>query len=148
MNRRNLFTAVGVALMGGWLAQAQPTPRPNLTVQASASTPQNKTPYTISLDITVENRGQADSPDSTLQVVLKPQGSSSNRPKSDVPTMFDPVTLSERVPALKPGEKKVFNLQTPYSANSAFRNRTGSFKANNVDPTGGDTTISVTTSVR
>ena len=96
----------------------------------------------------MENRGQADSKDANLELLLKPQGALGSRPKSDVPTMFDPVSQAQPLPALKPGEKKTFSFSTPYQANSSFKNRTGSFKANNVDPTGGDTTISMTTAIR
>ncbi|MBX3169404.1 MAG: hypothetical protein KF760_18535 [Candidatus Eremiobacteraeota bacterium] len=148
MKRRLFLPLIGVALLGGWLAQAQPTPRPNLFITASASTPQSRTPYTISVEVTVENRGQADSTAGNLELVLKPSGSSANKPKSDVPTMWDPFSQAEPLPALKPGEKKVVNFGTPYAANSAFRNRTGSFKANNIDPTGGDTTVTMTVTVR
>lgn len=148
MQRRLFLPLLGVAVLGGWLAQAQPTPRPNLFVTASASTPQNKTPYTISVEVTVENRGQADSPAGNLELLLKPAGTSANKPKSDVPTMADPVSQAQPLPPLKPGEKKVVTFGTPYSANSAFRNRTGSFKANNIDPTGGDTTVTMTATVR
>ncbi len=148
MNRRLVLTLIGAATMGGWWAQAQPAARPNLFVTASASTPQNATPYTISVEVTVENRGQAESPAANLELVLKPAGTSANKPKSNVPTMWDPVTDGQAVPALKPGEKKVFSFRTPYSANSSFKNRTGSFKANNIDATGGDTTVSITATVR
>jgi hypothetical protein len=148
MNRRLVLSLIGAAMVGGWWAQAQPAPRPNLFVTAAASTPQNKTPYTISVEVTVENRGQADSPAGDLELVLKPSGSSANKPKSNVPTMWDPVNQSQPVPALKPGEKKVVTFSTPYSANSAFKNRTGSFKANNIEPTGGDTTVTMSTNVR
>lgn len=148
MKRRLLFPLIAVALTGAWLAQAQPTPRPNLFITASASTPQNRTPYTISVEVTVENRGQADSAAGNLELILKPQGSAANKPKSDTATMWDPVNQAQPMTALKPGEKKVVQFSTPYSANSAFRNRSGSFKCNNIDPTGGDTTVTMTATLK
>jgi len=148
MKRRLLFPLIAVALTGAWLAQAQPGARPNVFITASASTPQNRTPYTISVDVTLENRGQGDSGAGTLELVLKPQGSSANKPKSDTATMWDPVSQSQPMPPLKPGEKKVVQFNTPYSANSAFKNRTGSFKCNNIDPTGGDTTVTMTATLK
>ncbi|MBS2035894.1 hypothetical protein JST97_12975 [bacterium] len=148
MNRRHLFTLLCTALAGGWLAQAQPSPRPNLFVSAAASTPQDRTPYTISVDVTVENRGQADSPAGNLELVLKPAGSSANKPKSDGPTMWDPVVEAQPIEPLKPGAKKVIHFSTPYSANSAFKNRTGSFKCNNIEATGGDVTVTMTATIK
>lgn len=148
MNRRLFLPLLGVALVGGLLAQAQPTPRANVFITASASTPQNQTPYRITVEVTVENRGQADSTAGNLELVLKPAGTSANKPKSNVPTMFDPLSQAQPLPVLKPGEKKVLTFGTPYVANSAFRNRTGSFKAHNIDPTGGDTTVTMTVTAR
>ncbi len=147
MNRRLFLPLLGVALLGGLLAQAQPTPRANLFITASASTPKDA-PYSISVEVTVENRGQADSPAGNLELVLKPAGSSAGKPKSDVPTMTDPVSQAQPLPPLKPGEKKMFSFGTPYSASSSFRNRTGSFKANNIGPTGSDTTVTMTVTAR
>ncbi|MFN8609081.1 MAG: hypothetical protein U0931_16215 [Vulcanimicrobiota bacterium] len=148
MNRRHIFTLLCSALAGAWLAQAQPAPRPNLFVSAAASTPQDRTPYRISVDVTVENRGQADAPAGNLELVLKPSGSSASKPKSDTPTMWDPVVQAQPIEALKPGAKKVIHFETPYSANSAFKNRSGSFKCNNIDATGGDVTVTMTTAVK
>lgn len=147
MKRRLFFPLIAAALAGA-LAQAQPGPRPNVFITASASTAQNRTPYTVSVEVTVENRGQAESPAGNLELVLKPQVSSANKPKSDTATMWDPVNQGQPLAPLKPGEKKVITFNTPYSANSAFRNRTGSFKCNNIDPTGGDTTITITATFR
>lgn len=149
MNRRHLFTLLCTALAGGMLAQAQPGGRPNLFVSASASTPQDRTPYTISVDVTVENRGQADGPAGSLELTLKPSGSAANKPKGDgSPTMWDPVVQSQPLEALKPGTKKVIHFNTPYSANSAFKNRSGSFKCNNIDATGGDVTVTMSAAVK
>ena len=147
MNRRSLFTVVGLALVGAGLVQAQPTPRPNLFVSAAASTPRDA-PFVITVDVTVENRGQADSKEANLELLFKPQAAMGSKPKSDVPTMFDPVTQAQPLPALKPGEKKSFSFRTNYQANSSFKNRSGSFKANNIDPTGGDPTIQLTATIR
>ena len=148
MKRRLFFPLIAAALAGAWLAQAQPAPRANVFITAAASTPQNKTPYTISVEVTVENRGQADSNAGNLELILKPQGSTANKPTSSVPTMWDPVSQSQPLPVLKPGEKKVLQFGTPYASSSSFRNRSGSFKVSNIDPTGGDVTVTMTATLR
>jgi hypothetical protein len=148
MNRRHLFTLLWTALASGWLAQAQPVARPNLFISAAASTPQDRTPYTISVDVTVENRGQAEAPAGSLELTLKPAGSSANKPKSTAPTMWDPVVQAQPIESLKPGAKKLIHFNTPYSANGSFKNRSGSFKCNNIDPTGGDVTVTMTATIK
>lgn len=142
MTRRAFVTIAGGLLIGGWVASAQPTARPNLLVLAAATTETNF-PYKVTVNVDVENRGQAPSTDGNVQLVLKPQGAQGNRPKSDVPTMWDPVSEMKPVPALQPGEKKTVSFETQYYSGSSFKNRSGSFKARNVDPTGVEVTVTI-----
>ena len=137
-----------VALVFLGLAQAQTAPRAYVSATAAASTPPDGPPFPISVDVTVENRGQADSAPGSLELVLKPVVSSANKPKSDTLTMWDPISQTQTVSALKPGEKKVFHFTTNYQCNAAFKNRTGSFKATNIAAAGADVTVTMAATVK
>ena len=146
MKRRSIFTLLTVGCVS-WLALAQPDAPPLLQTSGSASTSLNS-PYAISLEVIVENRGKGPSKDGMVEVTMKPQGAMGSRPKSSVPTMFDPLTDSQPLPALQPGEKKSFTFKTPYYCNSSFKNVRGSFKTSNIDPTGSDVSVGLTIRTR
>lgn len=148
MNRVRRSLSFVVVLIVACVAGAQTTPRAYLVTTAAASTPPNGPPFPIFIDVTVENRGQADSLPGNLELVTKPSVTSTNKPKSDTLTMWDPVTQIQPVGALKPGEKKVLHFTTQYECNAAFKNRTGSFKATNIAAAGADVTVIMTTTVR
>ena len=137
-----------LVLVVACLADAQPTPRAYLFATAAASTPPAGPPYPIVVDVTVENRGQADSMPANLELVTKPSVTSDNKPKRDVLTMWDPVSQSQPIGALKPGVKKVLHFTTQYECNAAFKNRTGSFKATNIAPAGADVTVTMITTMK
>jgi hypothetical protein len=148
MKRRHVLVAGLGWMFGVLLAQAQPgAGKPNLLVIDSASTPPNF-PYAVTVSVTVENRGQAASEAGTLDLTLTPRGT--GRPKSrpgDL-TMWDPVVSSQELPALPPGQKTTLTFSTPYQARNSFKSMRGSFKANNIEATGGDVTVGVTTRLR
>lgn len=125
MNNLRLFFFVGAVLVLRCAVGAQPAARAYLVAVAAASTPPDGPPFPISVDVTVENRGQAESASGNLELVLKPAVSSASKPKGDTPTMWDPVSQSQPLSALKPGERKVFHFTTSYQCNAAFKNRTG-----------------------
>lgn len=139
MNRRGLILFVAVTLLGGYVG-AQVQPKANVLLQATASTPSNF-PYRIGVEVVAENRGQAASEAGKLELTLRPQVSRGSRPKSDVPTMWDPVVESQDLPALQPGERKVFTFETPFQARNSFKNARSSFKANNIDATQADVSV-------
>ncbi len=146
MKHFRLFTLIAVVLVAG-LGNAQPG-RANLAATAAASTPPDGPPFPISIDVTVENRGQTESLPGNLELVTKPSVTAANKPKSDTLTMWDPVSQFQSVGALKPGEKKVFHFTTNYQCNAAFKNRTGSFKATNIAAAGADVTVNMTATVK
>ncbi|ODT57971.1 hypothetical protein ABS71_19190 [bacterium SCN 62-11] len=127
---------------------AQPAARPYISATAAASTPPDGPPYPISIDVTVENRGQAESAPSSLELVTKPSVTAANKPKSDTLTMWDPISQTQPIGALKPGERKVLHFTTIYQCNAAFKNRTGSFKATNIAAAGADVTVNTTVIVK
>lgn len=145
--RHRLFTYLVAGLFLVCAAQAQ-TARPYLFATAAASTPPDGPPFPISVDVTLENRGQADSAPGNLELVMKPLVSSASKPKSETVTMWDPVSQSQPISALKPGEKKLLHFTTSYQCNAAFKNRTGSFKATNIAAAGADVTVTMTTTVK
>lgn len=144
MFRRSLLVLGLGCCFGSMLAGGQPGGRPNVLVMDSASAGPNL-PYTVKLEVTVENRGSRPSPPGMVEVTMRPRVASGSRPKSSEPTMFDPLTDSQPFPPLQPSERKTLTFTTPYQANSPFKNMRGSFKTNNIDPTGGDVTVQVTT---
>ncbi len=146
MKRFRLFTLIMVVLIAG-LGNTQPG-RSYLAATAAASTPPDGPPFPISIDVTVENRGQTDSLPGNLELVTKPSVTAANKPKSDTLTMWDPVSQFQPVGALKPGEKKVIHFTTNYQCNAAFKNRTGSFKATNIAAAGADVTVNMTAIVK
>lgn len=147
MKRRGVLAVLLVGLTGAWWAQAQTAPRANLLVMATASTPRDF-PYQVTVEVVAENRGQAASPEGQLELTLRPQAPRSSRPKSDVPTMWDPVVEAQPLPALQPGEKKVFTFNTPYQSRNSFKSARGSFKANNIEATQADVTVQMSTRVQ
>jgi|JI10StandDraft_1071094.scaffolds.fasta_scaffold149794_5 hypothetical protein len=148
MKRFRLFTLIVAVLVSAGLGNAQPGARPNLSATAAASTPPDGPPYPITIDVTVENRGQTDSAPGNLELITKPSVTGANKPKSDTLTMWDPVSQTQPVGALKPGEKKVLHFTTNYQCNAAFKNRTGSFKATNIAAAGADVTVTMTATVK
>lgn len=139
MNRRGLIVLLAVSLLGGYVG-AQGQPKANLLLQATASTPPDF-PFKVTVEVVAENRGQAPSEAGDLQLTLRPQVSRGSKPKSDVPTMWDPVTESQPLPALQPGERKVLTFETPFQARNSFKNARSSFKANNIDATQADVSV-------
>lgn len=144
--RRVVLTVAAASLFGVLAGGAQPGARPNVVVFDSASTSPNF-PYAVKLEVTLENRGQAASPPGRVEVTMRPRVSAGSRPKTSEPTMFDPVTESQEFPALQPNERKTITFNTPYQSRNAFKSMRGSFKTNNIDPTGGDVSVGVTTRV-
>ncbi len=69
MKHFRLFTLIAVVLVAG-LGNAQPG-RANLAATAAASTPPDGPPFPISIDVTVENRGQTESLPGNLELVTK-----------------------------------------------------------------------------
>lgn len=139
MNRRGLLMALAATVLGGYV-WAQGQPKANLLLQATASTP-SAFPYRITVEVVAENRGQAASEAGSVELTLKPQVSRGSKPKSDVPTMWDPVSESQPLPALQPGERKVLTFETPFQARNSFKNARSSFKANNIDATQADVSV-------
>lgn len=127
---------------------AQPAARPYVSATAAASTPPDGPPYPISIDVTVENRGQTESVPGSLELITKPSVTAANKPKSDTLTMWDPISQTQPIGALKPGERKVLHFTTNYQCNAAFKNRTGSFKATNIAAAGADVTVNMTVIVK
>lgn len=121
------------------VATARAEEKPYLFGQAAASTATAGV-YKVSVEVTVENRGKVASKEGKVELVLKPSGSG-NRPKGG---MWDPLVKSQDMPALQPGERKTFTFETDYISKYTFKNQRGSFKVNNVDPTGSDVTVSAT----
>lgn len=141
MKRRFLILSLAGALLG--IARAQ---QPYLFTQCSTST--TPTPaYAVSVEVTVENRGKEPSKPGKVELVMTPRAPG-GRPKSNVPTMWDPSTESQDLPELKPGERKSFLFKTPYYASSAYKNSRGSFKVSNVDPTGVDVQVTPTVHIK
>lgn len=147
MTRKCFLIWVAGLWMGSSWVLAETTARPNVLVRAVASTEANF-PYKVTVNVELENRGQAASPEGTVSVLMSPQGARGSRPKSDVPTMWDPMNETQPVPALQPGERKTIPIDTQYFSSSAFRGRTGSFKARNVDPTGVDVTVNFSVTLK
>ena len=110
--------------------------KPYLFAQAAASTTTTGV-YKVSVDVTVENRGKVASKEGKVELVLKPSGASSH-PKGG---MWDPLQKTQDLPARQPGERKTFNFETDYFSKYTFKNQRGSFKVNNIDPTGIDVTV-------
>ena len=123
-------------------ALAQTGARPNVLVLSSAST-ESQFPFKVSVQVQVENRGGAASQPGKLELVLTPQVSAGSKPKSDVPTMWDPLVQDQEVPALQPGESKVLTFTSHFQARSAFKNQRSSFRCNNVDPAGQDISVRI-----
>lgn len=146
---RRQALVVGLGWMCGiLLAQAQPgAGKPNLFITDSASTPSNF-PYAVTVSVTVENRGQAASEPGTLDLTLTPRGTGRPKSKPGDLTMWDPVVSSQEVPALPPGQKTTLTFGTPYQARNSFKSMRGSFKANNIEATGGDVSVGVSTRLR
>ena len=137
MKRRSLLMLLTTACLGwGAIAQAQ---QPYMFTQCSASTSSGGI-YAVSVEVTVENRGKVPNKEGKVELVLTPHAPI-GRPKSDVPTMWDPVTDSQDLPVLQPGERKTYTFKTPYTCQNSFKNSRGSFKVSNVDPTGSDVSV-------
>jgi hypothetical protein len=145
MYRRAFLIAFGTLCWCGGLSAEPNKPRPNLFVTTSASTQPD---WKVVVEATVENRGQVASDVGKLEITFKPQVSRSSRPKGSEATMADPFVEEQEIPAMEPGEKKVLTFATSYISKNSFKNARGSFKASNVDPTGSDVNVSVSTRIK
>ena len=83
----------------------------------------NKMVKKIHMAITVRNTGKVDA-SGTLYVTLSPDKTLRPRTASDDPpvgkTLWDPYELNQTIENLKPGESKVYDLETPYFSPEAF----------------------------
>lgn len=134
---KRFLLSIGALCLAGALARADD--KPYLYTQFAASTATTGV-FKVGVDVTVENRGKSASKEGKVELTLKPTGAGSH-PKGG---MWDPLVKTQDMPALQPGERKSFTFETDYISKYTFKNQRGSFKVNNVDPTGIDVTVSAT----
>jgi hypothetical protein len=102
----------------------------NFRVDASASA-QGDVRRPVVVDVTVTNNGKEPLRGYAI-VKFTPKVSSADRVKggnTDVQEARQPVQL-------EPGAKQVVSFSTPFESASSFKGRKGSFRANNISPTG------------
>lgn len=112
---------------------------------AATATAEGDVRKPVVIEVKVSNRGKAPTAQANLVVVCTPKVSGASRGGGD--TLQDPMELAQMVPPLQPGEEKVLQLRTPYESAGAFRGRRGTFRANNISPTG-EVTIEFKAQVR
>ena len=86
----------------------------------------------VVLTVKVTNRSSEVSDPAVVTVNCKPAG----RGSKEGNTLRDPLELGKVIGPMQPGETKVIELATPYESSSKLRQRSGAFRANNIDSTG------------
>ena len=130
-----------------FLCAAAALAAPNVVASSVAAEASGDVVRQVNVVVLVENKGNEASPPGVVTLVLTPKVSPSQKSKTG-DSMTDPFTLSQPIGPLQPNEKKPVDFKTPYQTRNSFKGQRGTFRANNIDPTGGDTVVTFSASVK
>lgn len=102
------------------------------TVQKTSASAKGTTVRKVTISVTVINRGKVETEPAAVVVTCTPSG----RGTKGGQTLRDPMELGKIIGPLEPGESQTIVLDTPYESRNNFTDRTGNFRAVNIDPTG------------
>ena len=112
------------------LANAALADLPTITKTTSSAT--GTTVRKITVSVTVINRGQNPTDPAAVVVTCSP----SVRGTKEGNTLRDPLDVGKAIGPLQPGESQTVTMDTPYESRNSFTDRSGNFRAINIDPTG------------